>query len=89
MEPELILQYAVKVFNDSIDSNILVPSLFVLGSVPLFLVSSTAMLDRCKRHQMIRYAREKAAQIRAEQRLITVLEAIALPSAKYKIEPGN
>lgn len=88
IEPELNQQYAVKFFNDSIDANILVPSLFVFGSLSSFLVSSTALPNRNERLQMIRYAREEVAQIKAEQLVSIVWKAIFIPSAKYKIEPA-
>lgn len=86
VEPELILQYAMNGLKYSIESNGLVPSLLVFGTLPSFpLITTIKLPNQEERLEMMRLTWEEVATIRAEQRVVAVSKANLLPSEKYKI----
>lgn len=89
MEPEIILRYAVKGLNDTMEPNGLVSSLLVFGFMPIFHMDNKANPIHNTIMKMTELERDKLLKIRTEQRIATALGTNIPPSAKYTIKAGD
>lgn len=90
MEPEILLKYAVKGLNDSIGTDALVPSLLVFGALPTFpFLNMDIIPGQRESFEMMKLARDKVAQLRAEQRIATAVNTNVPLSANYILKTGD
>jgi transposase InsO family protein len=83
ISPRIILKITVKVMNDTIGENGLVPSLLVFGVVPRFPMLSTDLPNQKERMAAISLAKMEMNSIIAERRVNTALRKNAPSSVDY------
>ena len=71
---ELLLRIAIKAMNDTIGEDGLVPSLLVLGIVPIFPILNTNLPQQQERMKALITARQEMNSIIAERRVTTALQ---------------
>lgn len=83
------LRCEVNALNDTADTNGLVPSLLVFGTIPSLGDTESELADQEQRFNEITAARKEVATIIAEKRIRPALKSKIPPSARYTLRTGR